>query len=275
MNVSAANTDLSLAHLGELDVPPAELIEVAATAGFQSVGLRMMPATAGGIEYPLRTAVEQADVRRRIAATGVTVLAVELISLTHAMDADACRRMIEAGANIGATRVVVSGDVPDLGLMAERMAEVCAWAKPYGMAVDIEFMPYRGVRSFGEAVDVVRRTGADNARILLDALHFARSGSAIEDVRQAGSGLIGAFQLCDAPLQAPPLADLPAEARGRRLLPGDGQLPLWPLIYALPEGTPISVEVPLGGVMPDATPVARSRRIVEKTRAFLENRRSA
>ena len=44
---------LSLAHLSELDVPPLELVELAARAGFASIGLRTSPASPGGVVYPL------------------------------------------------------------------------------------------------------------------------------------------------------------------------------------------------------------------------------
>jgi sugar phosphate isomerase/epimerase len=78
---------LSLAHLSELDVPPLELVELAARAGFASIGLRVSPASPGGIEYPLRTAGERAEMRRRLAANGVSVLEVEMVPLSHG---DAC-----------------------------------------------------------------------------------------------------------------------------------------------------------------------------------------
>ena len=64
---------LSLAHLSELDVPPLELVELAAKAGFASIGLRTSPASPGGVVYPLRTAAEQAEMRKRLADNGMKV----------------------------------------------------------------------------------------------------------------------------------------------------------------------------------------------------------
>ena len=62
-------------------MPPLELVELAARAGFASIGLRTSPASPGGVVYPLRTAAEQAEMRRRLADNGVKVLEVEMVPL--------------------------------------------------------------------------------------------------------------------------------------------------------------------------------------------------
>ena len=50
--LSYTGVPLSLAHLCELESAPHALIELAAGAGFASVGLRTHRASAGGLEYP-------------------------------------------------------------------------------------------------------------------------------------------------------------------------------------------------------------------------------
>ena len=142
-----ADAPLSMAHLCELDTPPAELISIAAKAGLASVGFRTNPAAAGGIEYPLQSAAEQTEVRRRVAETGVQVLYVELISISEATVAADHERMLETGAAIGATRVCVGGDSANLDVVAEKLGQICDIAGPLGLAIDLEFMPFRGVRS--------------------------------------------------------------------------------------------------------------------------------
>ena len=66
-----SDVPLSLAHLSELDVPPLELVELAARAGFASIGLRTSPASPGGVVYPLthgsRAGRDAAPARRRTA----------------------------------------------------------------------------------------------------------------------------------------------------------------------------------------------------------------
>ena len=263
---------LSLAHLGALEVAPAELIDLAAVAGFASVGLRIMAAAPGGIEYPLRSTAEQAALRRRMSATGISVLYIELVSLGRGMRPADCLPMLEVGANIGATRLAVAGDDPDRAIVAERLAELCDLARPFGIAVDIEFMPYRAVRTLADAIDVVRRAGRPNAHVLVDALHFYRSGSLLADLAAMDPALVGTFQICDAPRAAPPAEDLVIEARTRRLFPGAGGLALWPLLDALPTDTPVGVELPIAGQFPDLTPIERASLMVARTRSFLATR---
>jgi len=265
------NTPLSLAHLSELEVPPAELVEIAGAAGFASIGIRAMAASPGGVEYPLQTPAEQAEMRRRCAATGVEVLYVEMVSLSRATRVRDCLPLLEAGAAIGATRLAVAGDDADFGAVAERMAELCDLAAPFGIAVDLEFMPFRPVQSLAHAVDVVRRAARPNAHVLVDALHVFRSGSSLADLAGLDRALLGTFQICDAPAVAPPHDQLVVEARTNRLLPGTGGLDLRGLMAALPADIAYGVEVPLAGQYPHLAPVARLRLMVEKTRDFLRS----
>ncbi len=236
---------LSLAHLSELEVPPLELIELAAQAGLASIGLRTAAASPGGIEYPLRSAFEQGEMRRRIKATGVSVLYIELVSLSETTKVADCRAMLEVGAAIGATRLAVAGDSADVGIVADRFAALCELARGYGIAVDLEFMPFRAVRSLEDAVVVVRRAAQPNGHILIDALHVFRSGSSLETLRGLDRTLLGTFQICDAPRQAPSAADLATEARTRRLLPGRGELALWPLISPTASRCPSPASFPI------------------------------
>lgn len=260
-------TPLSLAHLSELDTPPQALAAMAGAAGFASIGLRMMAAVPGGTEYRLRDAAGQGALRRACAAAGVSVLYAEMIGLSGATDLADCARMVEAAAAIGATRIAVSGDDPDHAVVADRMAAICALARPHGMAVDLEFMRFRAVRTLGDALAVARRTGAANAHVLLDALHFFRAGGTAAALRGIDPTLLGTVQLCDAPAGAP--ADLAAEARTARLFPGEGGLDLRGFIAALPPGIPLGVELPIAARFPDLAPAARIRLMAERTREFL------
>lgn len=266
--------ELSLAHLSELAVAPADLVELAAKAGLASISLRTMAASPGGIEYPLRANAEQTEVRRRVDATGVAVMYIELVSLSGDTDFDACDAMLDVGAAIGATRLVAAGDSSDFSLVADRMAELCDLAKPYGIAVDLEFMPFRAVRSFADAVTVVTRAGQSNGHILVDALHVFRSNSDLAAIRAADRALLGTFQICDAPREPPPQAELAVEARTRRLIPGRGGLDLAALLAALPADLPIGIEVPLAGQHPDLHPGDRLALLTRETRTYLESRAS-
>ena len=108
----------------------------------------------------------------------------------------------------------------------------------------------------------------------VDRQPMGRLGTA-EEIATADPALLGTFQICDAPRDAPPPAELVAEARTRRLLPGDGGLALWSLIDALPPDIPVGVELPIAGQFPDLDPQARANLMVKGTREFFQSRRKA
>jgi sugar phosphate isomerase/epimerase len=109
-------------------------------------------------------------------------------------------------------------------------------------------MAWRTVASFADALDVVSAADRPNGGLLVDALHLSRSGGSPMDLRTAPARLIRSAQLCDAVAERPTTPEaLIKEARSARLPPGHGALPLRDLLAELPDGTALSVEVPMSG----------------------------
>jgi sugar phosphate isomerase/epimerase len=238
-----------------------------AEAGFASTSLRMRRAIAGTPEYPLRDAADLRATKAAIKSTGVSIFYIEIVFLDRNLEVRDLKPMFDAGAALGTSRVVAAGADADKTVVIEKLAEVCDLAARYRMAVDVEFMPYLPVRTLDDTLEIIRRSGRGNAHVLLDALHFYRSGSSLNDLREIAPRQLGSFQLCDAP--AVPPADLAFEARNTRLLPGEGGLDLDGLIDLLPPDLPIGVEIPLAITHPELTPLDRARMTMEATRRFL------
>jgi sugar phosphate isomerase/epimerase len=234
---------LSLA-LGFLELDPPELIDVAAAAGFSSVSLRTWAAATGGVEYPLSEGSSLArETGARMDATGVGVLQIEVVSLARSVAIDGYRPSLEGGAALGAERVVACGEDDDPAVLADRLSTLCELADELGLEVDVEFMPFRRLGTFGQALDLVERVGRPNGHVMVDALHLFRSGGTTAEVASAPPPRIGVCQLCDAPKAAPPRELLATEARERRLPPGSGELPLRDLLPAIPADVPVAAEV--------------------------------
>jgi sugar phosphate isomerase/epimerase len=266
-----ADPDLTLAPLGFLELDPPALLSVAGEAGFGSVSLRTAPAVPGGMHHPLGAgSPELRQTLARMRATGVGVLQIELIALDRTTDVPGARPMLEAGAALGATRIVVTGDDPDPSVVAARLAEIADLAREYGIAVDLEFMPFRAIAGLEEAVAAAEAAGRDNVAVMIDALHLARSGGAPADVAATEPGRLAVLQLCDAPLAAPAPHLLADEAREGRLLPGHGGLPLRELLAAMPAGALLACEVPLAGGHTGHAPLERARALHTATVALLE-----
>lgn len=246
---------LGLAHLTALEISPPELAREAASAGFCAIGLRVHPAMAGGVAYPIRSGSwAQRELRAILASEGVRLNEIEFIQLTPGLDIASFAPLLEAGAELGASAVTVSGDDADHLRLTASFAALCDLAGPFGLRVDLEFMRWRMVGTLAQAEAVVRGAGRPNGAILVDALHLSRSGGAPGDLAAVPQQFLRAAQLCDAAsIQPVSDADAIAEAREGRLPPGEGALSLAALVQALPADAALSVELPMRG------PDARSR----------------
>lgn len=241
---------LGLAHLTALELSPPELAREAASAGFGAIGLRVHPAMAGGVAYPIRTGSwAQRELRTILASEGVRLNEIEFIQLTPGLDIAAFAPLLEAGAELGASAVTVSGDDSDHVRLTATFAALCDLAGGFGLRVDLEFMRWRVVGTLTQAEAIVRQAGRPNGAMLVDALHLSRSGGVPGDLAAVPGELLRAAQLCDAaPTQPQTDTDAITEAREGRLPPGEGALPLAALLRALPSDAALSVELPMRGL---------------------------
>ncbi len=258
---------VSLAALSVIECAPPDLVTVAAQAGFNAVGLRLLPARPSDVRHPI---VGDTPMRRetlkRLADTGLSVLDIEVVWLQPEMKPAAYEPMFETGAVFGAKRVLVASGDPDESRMADNLAALCDLAGPHGLSVDIEFIRWTPLTGLDMALRVLARADRANAGVLIDCLHAARAGVTPEMMAKIDPQRLGYFQLCDAPAEAP--EDLAHEARFDRLAPGDGGLPLKAVIAALPHGLPVSVETPL--MVPGLSPAERAGLLRTPTRRVLE-----
>jgi sugar phosphate isomerase/epimerase len=245
--MSTAPRELSLAHLSVLDATPPELVTVAAQAGFRKIGIRLSATPSVGVppydmlgDTPLLR-----ETLARLADTGVSVLDVEFLRFEPEIPEGIPEGFLEAGARLGAQYVLVMSTEPLEARTIERFCDLCDRARQYGLHVCLEFAIYTGVRTLADAARLVKQSACTNASVLVDALHFSRSGGWPADIAGVDPSLFRYAQICDAPAAIPTVsADLIREARTGRLLPGDGALPLRDLVKALPATTVLGIEVP-------------------------------
>ncbi len=226
-----------------MDADPVTLIEAAAGAAFDAVGLRIVAPPGATLRTPILGDVPlQRRIQLRMAETGIKVWNVEAIWLSQDTDVSLLRPALDLGAELGATQVVVAGNDPDRSRMEANLSALCEAAHQHGLRVMLEFIPYSEVRSLADANAMLASIAPADAALLVDALHLRRFGGVPADLAACDPALFGLMHLCDAPLQ--PSRDLRAEARGERLLPGEGELPLAAFIAAFPAGTPVAIEAP-------------------------------
>ena len=253
MKVPAGLRAMSLANLTVWRVDPVEFINGAADAGFGAVGLLLLSPTPQPLEHGIvgRPEVIRA-VRAALQARGLRCFDIEAFVLQQGASLERFRPALAVGAELGATHISSIGAEPrgaDTGLTAAERVDLfgrlCDEAARFGLQVGVEFMRYRDIPTWREALDLIEAAGRPNSGLIVDALHLFRSGGTPQDIAGIPAPRIAYAQLCDARPDSPAFADLPAEARGDRLALGTGAIPLAELIKALPEGTKLVVETPI------------------------------
>jgi sugar phosphate isomerase/epimerase len=241
------------------ETTPPDFVEACAAAGWDACGIWFDPET-------WNTTVAT-DVRRRLDDTGVIALDMEPIFITP--KGDHGDRVIEAAAQVGARNLlVVSRGVSD-DAFAERFAELCDNASVHGIGCSLEFMAFMSIKNLSQALAVLDTVGRDNAGVLIDNLHFARTGGLATEITAIDPARLPYAQLCDAPLATPD--DLIVEALDQRLNVGVGQLPVDAVLGALPAHTALSMEIRSADLrtnFPD--PTDRARHVLQATRAGLK-----
>lgn len=263
---------ISLAHLSMIGVSPVALVSVAAAAGFDDVGLRLVP-TASGIDHGvLEDAAALSALATAVSDAGVGVLDVEVIRIREPEAMADPRPLLEAGATLGARYAITTLEDPDPVRRADSLARVAEQAAAVGMVLSVEYMLFSAAADLAAAVEAVRASGSDHAVVLADVLHHTRSGGVPDDLRSVAARLLPYAQVCGAEGSgaARDAASARAEAIGARRLPDEGDLPVAAFIRALPPGAGISVEAPLPGIVAPEDPrehAVRLRASVERVLA--------
>ncbi|HVB06941.1 MAG TPA: TIM barrel protein [Acidimicrobiales bacterium] len=258
--------EFSLAPLTLHRPHPLEAIAAAGEAGYDLTGIQL--ALYGQPLSPLAREPEFLEAARRaLTAAGLPVLEVSNVVLDEDFSLDDAAAIVAFAEGVGARFVQSVSWDPERGRAAAHLAAVAGLAAERGLTVAFEFMPYSATRSLAEALALLEDSGAPNVVLLLDSLHFFRSGGAVAELAAVPAARLGILQLSDARAEAPPFDALRAESTADRLVPGDGELPLAEMVEALPDGLPVSLEVPCRALEGLAL-ADQARAVLEGSRRF-------
>lgn len=270
-STTASTRPLSLSALTVLELTPPQMVDCAAQAGYTHVGLRLLPATDTEVRYDLigdTPMIRETEARLR--ATGIKVLDIEILRLKPDTRVNDYRPVLETGARLGARFVLVAGNDPDEARLTDNFGALCDLGHSLGLKPYIEPMPWTDVKDVRQAGRIVTAANRPNGGIIIDPIHFDRSGSSVEDIAALPAELFGYMQFCDAPAERP--TDLPGllfQARCERNFPGEGGLDLAALLDALPDDIPISLEVPTEELTKTVNALERAKRAREATLKLL------
>jgi sugar phosphate isomerase/epimerase len=250
---------VALAALTCIELAPPDLVSAAAAAGYDAVGIRLLPVA--GQTLP---AFDQRELEARLADTGIAVMDVEVFRLAPETRIADFEPVLAIAARLRATDLLVHGADPEESRLVETFGALCDLAARYGLAANVEPMPWVEVSTVAAAKRLLAAAARPNSAVLVDAIHFYRADNNLSDLRGAPTRYL---QLCDAHAGRPSdVQEIIRQARGDRLFPGEGALDLKGLLAALPANLPLSLEMPIARKM---EPFARAKAALEATQRFL------
>ncbi|HSN80351.1 MAG TPA: TIM barrel protein [Rhodoferax sp.] len=264
--------DYSLAHLTAMALPPVDLIEVAARAGYAYVGLRLSRVTDAEPLYPLITSkTAMSATKARLAATGVKVWDVELARMDPAHDAESYIPMLEATAELGAKHVICQLPDPNRERAHERFAKLCDYAKPLSITISLEFPWWTETGNLETATTALNTVKRANAGLLIDMLHFFRSNSSLEALKALPREWFHFAHVCDGPKTIVPGLDSTLhEARSDRLFPGDGAFGVKDILACLPDPITYCLEIPGDALAAEIGFEEYARRALQTAQKYLD-----
>lgn len=263
----------SLAYLSSHRCSPHEAVLIAAESGYHYVGLRLWPnAPQAPQQYLIDHPQELKETLAAMQDTGVGVFDLEIIRINESFNAHTWDALYEIGAKLSAKAILVAGDDSDESRLTDNYAKLCEVIQPYGMTADLEFMPWTAVPNAASALRIVKNAGSPpSAGILIDALHFGRSETKLEDIRSIPPTLLHYSQICDAQAGTHfTNEEMIHTARCARELPGDGTIDLQGLVSTLPSDLPISVEIVHFENETKYSPFEWAKKCLQKSKPYFE-----
>lgn len=235
----------SLAHVTVLGCPPPEAIGIAARCGYEFVGLRTIPlGLPGEPRYILENNPElMRATRNALRDTGVKLHDIEDAIIDTDRDVRDYLPALECGAELGAKHLICNVWGGEPGFVSDQFGQLCDMAAPLGMSVQAEFVTFTKLVDMQDAWRLVRDSGRANAGVLIDMLHFLRSGVAVAEIDDIPRERFAFIHLDDGPPGGKFTTDqMKQTARSARLYPGEGAAPVREVVARLP-GIPLAIEI--------------------------------
>ncbi len=222
------------------------MIYVAARAGYDYVSPRVIyMGLPGEPNYALADdAVLLRKTRRALVETGLQVHDIELARVHDDMHATKYLPAMEVAAELGAKAVLASIWTQHIPYAIEKFAQICDLAAPFGLTVDLEYVPISSVNTLASAAAVLRAAQRPNAGLMVDMHHFNRALDRPEDLDALPREWFHFAHLCDAQAKIPEdRAEMTRILREERLYVGEGGIDIASILHHLPVSV-YSIELP-------------------------------
>jgi len=229
----------------------------------------------GGVAYPLME--DQAGLKEtlaRLEATGITVADLEVVALRPETEIAAFSAFFETGARLGARHILVAAYDPRPRPVQGSLCGLLRGRSSYGLSADLEFMPWTYAPDLSTANSIVAQVGQPNAGVLVDALHFDRSRSSIDELARVPAHRLHYWQICDGPAERPTTTEAMLHAaRYERMFPGEAASisSRWRRRHAA--DITVSIEVPTAELAKTMDAKARAQRALTAARNVIAGSR--
>ncbi len=238
----------SLAHLTLINCTPAELVYVAARAGYDAVSPRFI--TMNVPDEFTHSPLDRSQVlatKTALQTTGLRILDIELARITEDCDPRDFEPALELGGELGARHMIMSAWTKrrdDRNFLLDVYAETCDLAAPYGITVDLEFPSFSRLRTLDEVLDIVRAADRPNGGILVDTLYLHLSRVDLGELLHVPHEWLHSIHISDC---LPGIADtregMIQLARDARLYPSEGWIDFAGIVERCPP-VDYSIELP-------------------------------
>lgn len=273
----------SLVHLTNAACPPPEMIRIAARAGYNCVSLRSIPtrmkrqnasvdASKTG-QMPFDLSGNRAlflATRQAAKEEGICLHDTENARIFDGVDIRDYEQDLETAAELGIREILTNIWSEDSSFYEDAFARLCELAASYKQNVNLEFVTWSAVKDLKAAASLVRHTNCSNAGILLDTLHFYRSGNDPEDLEELPKEWFRYAHLCDCPKEIPADSnELIHTGLNERLFPGEGSVDIRSILNKIPHVIR-GIEVPNPVRMNPLGYEAYARLALEATKQYLD-----
>ena len=237
----------SLAHLTVLGCATPEMVYLAARAGYDYVSPRLIyMGLPGEPNYALADNPEMLrQTKRALAETGLKVHDIELARIYDDMFPSKYLPAMEVAAELGAKAVLSSIWTPNRDYAIEKFGQLCDLARPFGLTVDLEYVPIASVSTLAGAAEVLRAANRPNAGLMVDTHHFHRARDQVEELAKLPREWFHFVHLCDASAEIPTdRNEMTRILREERLYPGEGGIDIAAILRQLPDQLVLSIELP-------------------------------
>jgi sugar phosphate isomerase/epimerase len=228
-------------------LPPVQFVNLAADLGCHYISTGLIQGPPSALGYPGWSLRDDPALRKEMIVVmrdrDVSISLGEGFTIRPGVDVRDKARDLELMCELGVKRINAVSMEPDLQRTYDQFAAMAEMADNVGVEANVELSPGLTIGNLTAAVAVVRHVARKNFKLLIDTMHFARSGSSVSDLAALDPDMIGYAQLCDAP-RVSIHATYMEEAMSARMSPGRGELPLLDIVAALPAHVVLGLEIP-------------------------------